>query len=99
ATQRISFDLFQVCVVFCVSILAVYYYEYDHLPLLELVAATGNDDDGDDMPGMNSVSAKVDVGGRALEGAPTTLAGPSDLDTNKPPARASLKMAEKARMA
>lgn len=51
------------------------------------------------MPGMNSVSAKVDVGGSALEGAPTTLAGPSDLDTKKPPTRASLKMAEKARMA
>ncbi|KAL0750743.1 hypothetical protein Bca101_032746 [Brassica carinata] len=31
---------------------------------------TGNDDD--DMPGMNSVSAKVDVGGSTLEGAPTT---------------------------
>ncbi|KAG5407845.1 hypothetical protein IGI04_013964 [Brassica rapa subsp. trilocularis] len=59
----------------------------------------GQYDDGDDMPGMNSVSAKVDVGGSALEGAPTTLAGPSDLDTKKPPTRASLKMAEKARMA
>ncbi|CAN7039987.1 unnamed protein product [Brassica rapa subsp. trilocularis] len=31
---------------------------------------TGNDDD--DMPAMNSVSAKVDVGGSTLEGAPTT---------------------------
>nr|VDD32660.1 unnamed protein product [Brassica oleracea] len=31
---------------------------------------TGNDDD--DMPGMNSVSAKVDVGGITLDGAPTT---------------------------
>ncbi|KAG2255764.1 hypothetical protein Bca52824_075058 [Brassica carinata] len=31
---------------------------------------TGNDDN--DMPGMNSVSAKVDVGGSTLEGAPTT---------------------------
>ncbi|CAF1769489.1 unnamed protein product [Brassica napus] len=31
---------------------------------------TGNDDD--DMPGINSVSAKVDVGGSTLEGAPTT---------------------------
>ncbi|WZZ38393.1 hypothetical protein YC2023_034652 [Brassica napus] len=51
------------------------------------------------MPGMNSVSAKVDVGGSALEGAPTTLSGPSDLDTKKPPTRASLKMAEKLRMA
>ncbi|WZZ00306.1 hypothetical protein YC2023_072634 [Brassica napus] len=77
----------------------VYYYEYDHLPLIEYVADTGNDDDGDDMPGMNSVSAKVDVGGSALEGAPTILAGPSDLGSKKPPTRASLKMAEKARMA
>ncbi|KAF2589126.1 hypothetical protein F2Q70_00038869 [Brassica cretica] len=31
---------------------------------------TGNDDD--DMPGMNSVSAKVDVDGSTLEVAPTT---------------------------
>ncbi|KAL0672914.1 hypothetical protein Bca4012_000895 [Brassica carinata] len=71
--------------------------EHDLYGLLQL--QTGNDDDGGDMPGMNSVSAKVDVGGSALEGAPTTLSGPSDLDTKKPPTRASLKMAEKLRMA
>ncbi|KAG2276187.1 hypothetical protein Bca4012_043593 [Brassica carinata] len=60
---------------------------------LEFVSDTGNDDVGDDLPRMNSVSAKVDVGGSALEVAPTTLAGPSDLDTKKPSARASLNNA------
>nr|VDD55126.1 unnamed protein product [Brassica oleracea] len=40
------------------------------LRYVEILNTFGNDDD--DMHGMNSVSAKVDVGGSTLKGAPTT---------------------------
>ncbi|KAL0784619.1 hypothetical protein Bca101_000864 [Brassica carinata] len=96
-TKKLQLTVLAFTCVTCNNTNSVGPVEHDLYGLLQL--QTGNDDDGGDMPGMNSVSAKVDVGGSALEGAPTTLSGPSDLDTKKPPTRASLKMAEKLRMA
>ncbi|KAF3553891.1 hypothetical protein F2Q69_00013014 [Brassica cretica] len=64
--------------------------------LLPFYRRHGWQDDGDDMLGMNLVSAMVDVGGSTLQGTPTTGVGPSGLDTKKPPVRASSKMAKKA---
>uniref|UniRef100_A0A0D3B794 Uncharacterized protein n=1 Tax=Brassica oleracea var. oleracea TaxID=109376 RepID=A0A0D3B794_BRAOL len=62
-------------------------------------ARDGNDDHGDDMPGNISGPTKVDTDGDDCEEAPTIGTTSTGVDTNKPPATATSKVAKKARIA
>ncbi|KAL0674821.1 hypothetical protein Bca4012_002802 [Brassica carinata] len=54
----------------------------------------GNDDHGDDMPGNISGPTKVDTDGDDCEEAPTIGTTSTGVDTNKPPATATSKVAK-----
>ncbi|KAF3572786.1 hypothetical protein F2Q69_00063345 [Brassica cretica] len=62
-------------------------------------ARDGNDDHGDDMPRNISGPTKVDTDGDDCEEAPTIGTTSTGVDTNKPPATATSKVAKKARIA